>query len=143
MDKLPANVKEIFDFVNWFLVFAQMVALFTGLRKFRDVPLVGSWFRWKALGYTLIIFGADLVAIYFLWKGNPLFAAIRLTMSRVVVLWGTLYCFYYRFNKLSDGMKLILRNPWMVDPSLKPYVPITIRLWPWLKKATSFIPAKK
>lgn len=128
VEKLPGNIKELFDFLNWFLILTQMVSLYLGVRKFRDVPLVGGWFRWKAFGYTLLVFGADLLALYFLWKGNPLFAAIRLTISRVIVLWETLYCFYFQFDRLPYAMQFVLTNPWIVDTSIKKYRSVTRRL---------------
>lgn len=135
MGQLPDNIKEIFEFLNWFLIIAQMLALFGGLKKFREVPLVGSWFRWKAPGYTLIIFGIDMVILYYLWKGNPLFAAIRLTIARLVVLWETLYCFYYRFERLSPAVKFALTHPWVIDGTVKEIGEAQWRkAWRWLKK---------
>lgn len=109
MNELPSNIQEIFNFLNLCLIAAQMAALYIGLRKFSRVLMVGDWFRWKTAGYTAIML-ADLVALYFMFKGNPLYVAIRLTVARVVVLWETCYCFHWKYARASDSDRFILSH---------------------------------
>ena len=117
MDQLPHNLQELFDFINIALIAAQMAALVGGLRRFRSVILVGSWFRWKTAGYCAILL-ADMFAIYWAYKGDPLYAVLRLTAARLVVLWETVYCFHWRFSRASESDQFILAH--LLDRPLRP-----------------------
>lgn len=93
---IPANIQDLVDTLNIWLIAATLLGLIWGCARFARLPMTGSWFRWKLGCYTVIMI-LDFWAVYRLYKGDPVWLAVRLMLARITINWEVWYCYHYQF----------------------------------------------